>query len=98
MFAEVITYAELVEITESALQLRQAYIDYGVVTQKSMLDALHVAVASVAGCTMIVSWNFKHIVHFQKIPLYRAVNVIKRDIHSWLESSSCLPLNLFVTP
>ena len=45
-FAEFITYAELVEITESALQLRQAYIDYGVVTQKSMLDALHVALAS----------------------------------------------------
>ena len=88
-FAEVITYAELVEITESALQLRQAYIDYGVVTQKSMLDALHVALASVAGCTMIVSWNFKHIVHFQKIPLYRAINVIKGysqlDIYSPLE-------------
>jgi hypothetical protein len=42
-----------------------------------MLDALHVALASVAGCTMIVSWNFKHIVHFPKIPLYRAINVIK---------------------
>lgn len=88
-FAEVITYAELVEITESALQLRQAYIDYGVVTQKSMLDALHVALASVAGCTMIVSQNFKHIVHFQKIPLYRAINVIKGysqlDIYSPLE-------------
>jgi len=24
-----------------------------------------------------VSWNFKHIVHFQKIPLYRAINTIK---------------------
>jgi predicted nucleic acid-binding protein len=74
-FAEIIRYAELVEITESALQLRQAYIDSGVVTQKSTLDALHVALASVARCTMIVSWNFKHIVHFQKIPLYRAINV-----------------------
>jgi len=44
-----------------------------------MLDALHVALASVAGCTMIVSWNFKHIVHFPKIPLYRAINVIIID-------------------
>lgn len=24
---------------------------------------------------MIVSWNFKHIVHYQKIPLYNTVNV-----------------------
>ncbi len=49
-FKEMITYAELVEITSSALQLRQAYIDGGVVTKKSMLDALHVALASVSGC------------------------------------------------
>ncbi|WP_232826249.1 hypothetical protein [Cyanothece sp. BG0011] len=88
-FKEMITYAELVEITSPALQLRQAYIDAGVVTKKSMLDALHVALASVSGCSMIVSWNFKHIVHFQKIPLYRAINVVKGyaqiDIYSPLE-------------
>ncbi|MDJ0602029.1 MAG: type II toxin-antitoxin system VapC family toxin [Crocosphaera sp.] len=88
-FKEMITYAELVEITSSALQLRQAYIDGGVVTKKSMLDALHVALASVSRCSMIVSWNFKHIVHFQKIPLYRAINSVKGytqiDIYSPLE-------------
>ncbi|RKZ47314.1 MAG: hypothetical protein DRR16_21720 [Candidatus Parabeggiatoa sp. nov. 3] len=38
---------------------------------------LHVALATVAGCQLIVSWNFKHIVHFQKIPLYRAINIVK---------------------
>ena len=25
---------------------------------------------------MVVSWNFKHIVHFDKIPLYNGVNLI----------------------
>ncbi len=25
---------------------------------------------------MIVSWNFTHIVHFEKIPLYNAVNTL----------------------
>ena len=40
-------------------------------------DALHVAVATVSGCSLIVSWNFKHIVHFQKIPLYNAINAIQ---------------------
>jgi hypothetical protein len=24
---------------------------------------------------MIVSWNFRHIVHYEKIPLYNAINV-----------------------
>jgi hypothetical protein len=37
-------------------------------------DALHVALATVARCAMIVSWNFKHIVSFRRIPLYNAVN------------------------
>lgn len=25
---------------------------------------------------MIVSWNFRHIVHYQKVPLYNAVNTL----------------------
>jgi len=40
-------------------------------------DALHVAIASVTGCSLVVSWIFRHIVHFQKIPLYNAVNILK---------------------
>jgi len=36
-----------------------------------------------------VSWNFKHIVNFRKIPLFNAVNVLKGyrqiAIHSPLE-------------
>jgi len=35
-----------------------------------------VAVATVAECDVIVSWNFKHIVNFRKIPLFNAVNVL----------------------
>jgi hypothetical protein len=32
------------------------------------------------GC-MIVSWNFKHIVHFEKISKYNAVNTVKGYSH-----------------
>ena len=39
------------------------------------MDALHVAVATVAGCRVIVSWNFKHLVNFRRIPLYNGVNL-----------------------
>jgi hypothetical protein len=39
-------------------------------------DALHVAISTISGCDLIVSWNFKHIVHFDKIPKYNAVNVL----------------------
>jgi len=76
-FDEITEYADFIAISEEALLLRQAYLDAGIVTEKSTADALHVALATVAKCQLIVSWNFKHIVHFQKVPLYRAINTVK---------------------
>jgi hypothetical protein len=39
-------------------------------------DALHVALATVTRCDKIVSWNFRHIVHSDKIRYYHAVNLM----------------------
>jgi hypothetical protein len=39
----------------------------GVVGEASLGDATHIAVATIAGVDMIVSWNFRHIVHYNKI-------------------------------
>jgi hypothetical protein len=36
-----------------------------------------IRLATVAGCRVIVSWNFRHIVSFQKIPLYNGVNLTR---------------------
>nr|VFJ66479.1 MAG: Predicted nucleic acid-binding protein, contains PIN domain [Candidatus Kentron sp. DK] len=75
-FDELSSLAEIAEIGPEVLDLRDAYLSAGIVTRKSMDDATHVALATVSGCEMIVSWNFKHIVHFQKIPKYNAVNTL----------------------
>lgn len=72
-----LTFADVMEVTEKALLLRDSYLDANIVTPKFADDALHVDLASTSGCSLIVSWNFKHIVHFQKIPLYNAINTIK---------------------
>jgi hypothetical protein len=40
-----------------------------------LTDALHVAIATVSRCAVIVSWNFKHVVNFERIPLYNGVNL-----------------------
>ncbi len=66
-------FADCPEIVE----LRDAYIEAGVVGPGSLEDAEHVAAASVADVDMIVSWNFKHIVHFEKINGYHGVNLIR---------------------
>jgi predicted nucleic acid-binding protein len=77
LFADLVGQAEIADLTEKVLALRDAYVSEGVVTSKSIDDAAHVALATITNCRMIVSWNFKHIVHFEKIPKYNAVNALK---------------------
>ena len=74
LFRDVLAGTAIAPIPEEAWELQQAYLEAGIVTSRSALDALHVAVATVLACDLIISWNFRHIVHFQKIPLYNAVN------------------------
>lgn len=75
-FLEMLPYSEIIEITQESLDLRNAYLQAEIVSSKYTNDALHVAMATISGCDIILSWNFKHIVHFDKIPLYNAVNVL----------------------
>jgi len=78
IFDEFLAIAEIVEITDSALQLQESYVQAGIVSEKYATDAMHVALATVSNADLIVSWNFKHIVNFQKIPLYNAVNTLNK--------------------
>ena len=77
LFADLRPFMEVAEITPEADRLRQAYLDEGIVSPKRADDAMHVALATVSGCPVIVSWNFRHIVHRLKIPLYNAVNTLR---------------------
>jgi len=73
-FDELLGRMEFVALDETAIALRDAYIQAGVVGPSSLDDAAHVAVATVAKAELIVSWNFRHIVHFEKIRHYNEVN------------------------
>lgn len=88
-YQDVVGRAEVFRLTPAAEALRDAYLDAGVLTQKSLADAAHVALATVLGCQAIVSWNFKHVVNLQKIPKYNAVNELngynRLDIPSPME-------------
>jgi hypothetical protein len=89
LFQEIALLAETVEPLEESLRLGQHYIDAGVVSPRWRGDALHVATATVARCSLIVSWNFLHIVNYRRIPRYNAVNALRGygtiAIHSPLE-------------
>ena len=66
---------EALAVDVEALALRDAYLAAGVVGAPQSNDALHVALATLARVDMIASWNFKHIVHFDKIRGFNAVNL-----------------------
>ena len=48
LFARFAAAAEVADITEEALLLRNAYVNAGIVPDAAMTDALHVALATVA--------------------------------------------------
>jgi len=66
---------EAVSRSAEAERLRNCYLEAGVVGIAQKNDAYHVALATVAGADVLVSWNFHHIVHFDKIRGFNAVNL-----------------------
>jgi predicted nucleic acid-binding protein len=57
LFTGLTSMGEWRSITREALELRDAYIASGVVTANHSVDALHVALATVARCDALLSWD-----------------------------------------
>ena len=66
---------ELLEVTEEAIALSTVYVERKIVTPRYYDDGTHIALASIAEVDLVVSWNFKHIVHQEKIRQFNAVNL-----------------------
>ena len=66
---------EMIATTPEALALADAYQQHGILTPKFYADGLHIALATIAEVDLLVSWNFKHIVRYDKIRLFTAVNL-----------------------
>ena len=66
---------EILEVTEATLQLAEMYQERQFLTPKFYDDGLHIALATIAEVNVLVSWNFKHIVHFDKIRMFNSVNL-----------------------
>jgi hypothetical protein len=64
-----------VAFRESADVLARAYISEGIVSADWYVDCRHIALATVERVDVLVSWNFKHIVNYNRIRPYNSVNV-----------------------
>lgn len=68
---------ERVDSSAESRALQQAYLRAGVVGAGQANDAHHVALATVSHADVVVSWNFKHIVHWDRIRKFNAVNLVQ---------------------
>jgi predicted nucleic acid-binding protein len=66
---------ENIAITQEMVDLTNAYIAAGVVSKRWLDDAAQVAVATVVHADALVSWNFRHLVKWEKIRAFNAVNL-----------------------
>jgi hypothetical protein len=64
---------ELVSLDDPAEELRDAYLAAKVVGPKRVLDASHVAIATVTGADALLSWDRRHIVGLARVQEYNKV-------------------------
>ncbi len=82
---------EEIPIDDEVDALAQAYIHAGVLGSRRIADATQVAAATVARADLILSWNFKHLVNYDRIRKFNGVNALNGypqiEIRSPLEVS-----------
>jgi predicted nucleic acid-binding protein len=63
-----------IEMTDEVKTLAMSYISENALGMASRNDAYHIALASLHNIDCLISWNFKHIVNFDKIKMFNAIN------------------------
>lgn len=63
------------ELDNESRDLAQAYLNEKILGKACLNDAYHIAIATINRLDVLVSWNFKHIVNFDKIRLFNSINL-----------------------
>ncbi len=66
---------ERIKVNEEIKTLAKLYIKEGALREKDFNDAQHIATATIASASVLISWNFKHMVNFLKIKQYNSINI-----------------------
>lgn len=75
LFRELRTISEFLGWNPETDRLTQAYLERQILPHRYFEDCAHIALASVYKVDFLVSWNFRHIVNFDKMNLFSKVNV-----------------------
>ena len=63
------------DLDSDSKELAETYIQEKILGKSSLNDAYHIAIATVNRLDVLVSWNFKHIVNFDKIKQFNSINL-----------------------
>ena len=75
---QILSEIEITVLEENGdnLVLAKTYIDNDVLSNRSLSDLRHIAIAVMYDCKFIVSWNFKHFVNPKTINAVSALNIL----------------------
>ena len=77
LFAATFNETNILDTSAEIEELAGAYLAAAVVPPKYADDALHLAMATVHGVRLVVSWNFKHLVNVRREDGFNAVNLLR---------------------
>jgi hypothetical protein len=71
---ELMSSLPLLEITEEAHDLVRRYLEHKLMPDDTEGDALHLALATLHECDILISWNCRHIANASKTDHIRTIN------------------------
>ena len=69
---------DILDISDSVSEIQRlarSYIDEAIIPKKKLEDALHIAVCTVFGIDVLLSWNYKHLSNINKERLISSINI-----------------------
>jgi PIN domain len=84
---ELLGEVSLFPVDERILELARLLVVPGAIPEKAGLDAVHIAVAAVAECDFLLTWNFRHIAN---VRIRRNVERILEG-HGYTKTTICTP-------
>jgi hypothetical protein len=66
---------KIIVVSEKAETLADIYLDRKILKPDSRTDALHVALATLEEVDILVSWNYRNVLHFSRLRQFISVNL-----------------------
>ena len=66
----------ILEVNKEIELLADSYVNQSAISNKFYDDALHIAISTFYNVDVLVSWNFKHIVNYDRIMKYNSINLM----------------------